>query len=707
MTTTKPYSRVEFEDALLRCREVAEVEYQVADDALGRAETTARLLHERVDALIRELPSAPGNQEGMSEIIRKLGEQLNHQIEHLIVGTRCKLTDKQPRLQKFTIALFGRTMAGKSTFREAITGGDGASIGKGGQNTTKHVHEYEWRAIHIIDTPGIGSYKGEHYRQQAISAVAKSDLVLFLLSDDAIQQEVFEGMKDVLLENKPMFFVLNVKRDLTKDTYRERFLNNPASLLGRERIDGHFRRIRTLAVDTLGSKEPRLFVVHAQAAHLSAQKHPQADSLYRASGMEELHAAICDEVAENGPIRRLQTLLDGTIGAIDGLRSFYATQFTRFKDEASFFHRRLEDFELRASQFLKDQAEHITAHVAECFHGLHNQVFDFIEENIERKDIGEQWQRRVNAARVEENLKGVQERVAKAAAAFVADFTREIAVDSEFVANLSPAGTPQHVDVWDLRRGFGRTAAAATALSAVAFFAAQIGAANIWNPVGWVLVGVSIVAGIFAWLIGKKADRLAEEKEKARHQLHGQIHTQEDNLREALLSWLGDQVEAKVLKCVSTDLGFAVQSLKSLKVSLQAAARAARMQVGRLNARLLLRLAEVNRIPTESLKLKTLARSRGLVFRALCSPDGENVTLSKVASANLGENVILVPDGSAERVIRRSLRPVKPKRLERKGRGFVVYLTNRQMRNLGRMADALFSATRRIAKVPTRFKITA
>ena len=704
MTNKRTHSPIEFEDALVRCREVAEAEYRVADEALGRTEVAARRLHDRVDSILQGLPATPHG-EGMPEVIRKLTEQLSHQIEDLVAGTRRKLTSKRPRLQKFTIALFGRTMAGKSTFREAITGGDGASIGKGGQNTTKRVQEYEWRGLHIIDTPGIGSYKGEHYRQQAISAVGKSDLVLFLLSDDGIQQEVFDGMKEVLFENKPVFFVLNVKRDLTKEIHRERFLKDPESLLGRDRIDGHFRRIQKLAVDTLGSRKPRVFPMHAQAAHLSTQKHPHADALYIASCMEGLHTAICQEVTTNGPIRRLQTLLDGAIGTIEALGTFYTAQVSKLKDEASFFQRRREDFEQRASQFLKDQGDSIAAQIAHCFRGLHDQVFDFIEENIERRDIGRRWQRRVDAARIEENLKTVQKRVAESARAFVAEFAREIAVDAELVGTFGSNVSPERVDVWDLRRGFGRTAAAATVLSAIAFLAAEIGGVNIWNPVGWALVAVSIVAGFFAWLIGKKADRLAKEKEKARRQLHHQIHAQEEKLKEALVKWLREEVHAKAFKGISNDLELAEHSLKSLKKFLQAAARAARFQVDRLNARLLLRLSELSRIPTESIGLNVLARSRGLVFRAICSRHADAVTLSRIASDSLGENVIVVPDGKVEQIIRGSLRPVKPKRLERKGRGFVVYVTTDQMRSLGRTADALFFATRRIAKVPVQFRI--
>jgi len=117
-------------------------------------------------------------------------------------------------------------------------------------------------------------------------------------------------------------------------------------------------------------------------------------------------------------------------------------------------------------------------------------------------------------------------------------------------------------------------------------------------------------------------------------------------------------------------------------------------------------LAEINQSPIESLKLKTLARKRGLVFRAVCEKGPENVAFSSMASDRLAEDVTLVVDGSSEQIIRGSLHPLKPKRLQRNGRGFVVHITGQQMRSLGRRADALIDATQRIAKVPTKYKIT-
>jgi hypothetical protein len=95
MTNTRTHSPIEFEDALLRCREVAEVEYRVADEALGHTEIAAERLHDRIGNMLQELSARP-NGDGMPAVIRKMTEQLSHQIEHLIIRTRKKLTAKRP-----------------------------------------------------------------------------------------------------------------------------------------------------------------------------------------------------------------------------------------------------------------------------------------------------------------------------------------------------------------------------------------------------------------------------------------------------------------------------------------------------------------------------------------------------------------------------------------------------------------------------------
>lgn len=87
----------------------------------------------------------------------------------------------------FSITLFGRTMAGKSTLMEILTHGNGMSIGKGAQRTTRDVRTYSYNGMTITDVPGIAAFEGEEDEVVAFEAAKKSDLILFLITDDAPQ----------------------------------------------------------------------------------------------------------------------------------------------------------------------------------------------------------------------------------------------------------------------------------------------------------------------------------------------------------------------------------------------------------------------------------------------------------------------------------------------------------------------------------------
>ena len=646
--------------ALQACREVAEAEYAVADGALGAAESVARDAEARISELLTTLHEHGAHAEGLRETIERIAEDIATHIDELLLKTRRSLSIKRPRLGKFTVGLFGRTMAGKSTLRVAITGGNGATIGKGAQNTTRRTHQYEWRGLHIIDTPGFGAFKDKRYRQQATAVIEKSDVLLFLLREDGVHEEIFEGMKAVLGENKPVFFILNMMKNLEDDLYRRRFLADPNSFMCGRRVDGQKNRIHRLAVESLGTRAARVIAIHAQAAFLSTRPQFDGDrqALYRASHIGELHAALCHEVAVHGPVRRLQTLIDGTVGALQTLRDYYSAQSAKLGEEQAFFETKLGDFAHRSSAFQVDWRSRLVNGVAEIFAPLRAQIFNFIEENIEQKDIQNRWAHRVEAARIGERLKQLQEAAIAEARNLVEGFKHELSLDAELVSSVS-VGEPLGWDGWDLRKGFGRGAAIAGVLSAVAFVAVELGAPNFWNPVGWVLFGVSAVAGFFAWLFGKKNDRLAKAKNEAREQLRKQIDEREADLREKLLAWFEKEICAKTVKNVSRDLAQLAKGLGGLSRTLAVAERASASAINKLNRRLIMRAANLNGVVGDESGVIRIARERGFCVRLLCDPRIDLKRLSKVASTALSEDVLAMPNQPLEEVVRQSLRPVR------------------------------------------------
>lgn len=270
-------------------------------------------LKEQIAAVRSEAPGQTGTAvQDAQATLAGLAQRLDGIVTEQITAAEDALAKKKNRLEKFTVTLFGWTMAGKSTIREALTYGDGGTIGKGAQRTTRDVKEYEWNQLRIVDTPGIGAYKGEGDRRIATSVIDESDVLIFLVSSDSIQETEFRSMRDVRDRNKPILFVLNIKYDLTKAVYRRKFLGGSYSL---EAIAGHKERIRQLASGELGIRKPTIIPIYAQAAFLATRPEyaSHRPTLHRASHVDDLLEELEDEVCRRGPILRLQTLLDGMI----------------------------------------------------------------------------------------------------------------------------------------------------------------------------------------------------------------------------------------------------------------------------------------------------------------------------------------------------------------------------------------------------------
>lgn len=253
------------------CARVAREEFSVAEGALDAAE---RLGGNRMAAveIIARCASADGAAiEDARTHLQELEAKLNETLSNSLMVTKVGLRAKLGALDRPTVTLFGRTMAGKSSIREALTRGDGATIGKGGQRATREVREYTWNSLRIIDIPGIGAYEGDGDCARALSVIDETDVMLLLVSTDGIQEESFKGMQALRQQNKPLLFVLNVKRDLEKPVYMRRFLADPRSVFEHNEIRGHIGRINRLAGEFLGMRDIRIIPIHAQAAYLSTR----------------------------------------------------------------------------------------------------------------------------------------------------------------------------------------------------------------------------------------------------------------------------------------------------------------------------------------------------------------------------------------------------------------------------------------------------
>src|SRR5690606_13734316 len=162
----------------------------------------------------------------LMDFIKNLNDNVRKEIKDSIEKNIEVLKKKQHNIDLFTIAFLGRTKAGKSTFHKVITGEQTDDIGVGKLRTTRYNRTFNWENIRVVDTPGIGAPGGKNDTETARSIIDEADLVCYVVTNDAIQETVFNFLKELKENNKPLFIILNCKENLEHPSKMKRFLEN-------------------------------------------------------------------------------------------------------------------------------------------------------------------------------------------------------------------------------------------------------------------------------------------------------------------------------------------------------------------------------------------------------------------------------------------------------------------------------------------------
>ncbi|MGY3320757.1 GTPase [Arthrobacter sp. TE12232] len=161
--------------------------------------------------LIHEIPAA--SHDLVIRLRAVLGEIGGDEAERL-AGRLDQLDRRKPRL-----VLTGQFSSGKSTLINALT--DNPSMAETGADvTTDRVTEYEWgREVLVVDTPGVQSGLREH-DELAEDAIAGSDLVLFVMTPDLLDDAGEAHLRDVAIKFAKfdqMLVVVTMKNTMSAD----------------------------------------------------------------------------------------------------------------------------------------------------------------------------------------------------------------------------------------------------------------------------------------------------------------------------------------------------------------------------------------------------------------------------------------------------------------------------------------------------------
>ena len=231
-------------------------------------------------------PAAPeGSALETRGALREVGERFvsslsAHKPDELtdqaLVDVREVIAESEDAHDGVRVAMMGRTMSGKSTLFEFLTGGDGSLMGSGGQRTTRTPLERPSLLIPrctLVDTPGVGARDGQRDREIAFEAARDCDLVLWVFANDSTQAETADALEELAELGKPLLLFLNCRERIDSEIRRKRLVADPERAY--RDAEGHWLRVFEV-LSSMGTAPLHRLVGHALAAQVGSRGGDQS-----------------------------------------------------------------------------------------------------------------------------------------------------------------------------------------------------------------------------------------------------------------------------------------------------------------------------------------------------------------------------------------------------------------------------------------------
>ena len=376
----------DIEKALHECQAYAQKGYDIANN-------TWTNIHQALLAEERKVKKVDKQQGKISrladeELIKKKKQGLASFME-MDQELKQDLSYLQKQQKEFSVLVFGRTMVGKSTLMEIMTHGSGASIGNGSQRTTLDVRDYHWQGMKITDVPGIASFDGREDDRLALEAAKAADLILFLISDDGVQQEEAKNLAELRRLGKPVLGIINVKLGITEQVRSLDMKRLRNKMAERERIETICNQFRQFAGNFQQDWGDLTFVpVHLKGAYLGQDKNPE---LWEVSNFTEVEDYILSKVQQDGCFLRIKTFLDRVIIPLQGRMEMLYENSSSSLTEAFEYQKKCQEL-IEWKKAFKADSQRKKANLRKRLQRkLARGIREFAKDNYDNEDAGEDW----------------------------------------------------------------------------------------------------------------------------------------------------------------------------------------------------------------------------------------------------------------------------------------------------------------------------
>lgn len=560
---TQRQTAIRLEQALRESKQAADVGYSIAknnlNDISNSINETSVSISKRLDAVKQSRINSP-------ETVESLDKQLTEVVKDLKRLHRQATQDlrsRHERLEKFSITLFGRTMAGKSTLMEILKEGEGSSIGLGSQRTTRDIRHYTWKGLEIADVPGIAAFEGEADEDLAFEAAKQADLVIFLITDDSPQASEAKCLARVRKLGKPVIGICNIKVALDDPDDFIIFLHKRDTLYDLEDLNEQINQFNILTDEYLSEQSVRINFIstHLRARFLANQSNFSAykDELIKISRFAEVEKSIINEVLGSGKFLRVKSFIDSSYVPMMELTS----RLLEFSEINSQNGRILVGKSKQLNQWLtmfKDTGqERINNLISRVVNTLKNkEAPSFIEDYYGSKDAGKEWTKLIDSMDINRKVKSLQEELSEEFKKNNKEIVRELESEFEFISSFNSNNEIDMNNFFDKKKVWNW---------GVSITAGVLGVASIITGVailGAAAAGVGILGAIVASLFDSRDKRVDNAREKLSESINKNITKIEKQLKKDLGYWFKVELLKKNARSLSNDLNTLTSELFAL-----------------------------------------------------------------------------------------------------------------------------------------------
>lgn len=558
----KPSLSKDLTEALKQHKPYAKKGYASAISAINMLESTVATASEELQAEIDRLEFSNIRDDA---VYRSLTDQLS-KIRSGYAILPAKLREDVDQLSKttFTITVFGRTMAGKSTLMEVLTHGDGSSIGHGAQRTTRNVRKYKYKNLQIVDVPGVAAFEGKDDEDVAFNEAQKADLIFFILKDEDVQPSVAESLSRIISLGKPVVCLVNVKADIGSTDITpgkmKMFKRDLEKKMRKEHLDGIKNQLFEFGHNHGQDwRTVRFAYVHLKAAFLSQQQEYQeyASELYYLSRFDFIDKVIVDEITSNGGFYKLKAYTEiVAVPLVDSVETLFE-QSAQNSQQGSLMIAKRKALSEWISEFTKSAEAQIETFLTTVSSDLKKEVATFAEDNYANKNASKKWNEIVKERNIQQRAQKLLDQLGGECENELREITRETEFDIKFSYKLNSEQSLNMHSIVNGRRIWNW----ATSIVSGGLTIAGIVVAS---PL--VIAGLGV--GALGWL-GKLLFKDYESKVKnARKELERKLTNHIDKmmngLRKTMKSVLYDELLKKYMNPMEVTMNEVVSSLFAL-----------------------------------------------------------------------------------------------------------------------------------------------